>query len=83
MFYVNLRGQGGRATTRTEALRAGSSARPETFQYSGRFDFSRVRQLDNRGAVAGTQFNYKITKDGEPSKTIPDAMLSESFLETD
>jgi len=79
MFYVNLRGQGGRGATRTEVLRDRDAARQSVFQHVGRFDFSRLAQLDKSGA--GTQFNYKVTRSGRPHKANRDCMESAEFLQ--
>ncbi len=79
MFYVNLRGKTEPAATRGDALRNRDEVKQAGFKHFGRFDFSQVRRLDKSGGSG--QFNYKINQNGEPNKTIKDAMASGDFLE--
>src|SRR5208283_2579192 len=66
VFYVNLRGQFERGRTRAEVLSDREAVRQSRYQHAGRFDFAALRFLDNRGLPQGTQFKFRLKKDGEP-----------------
>jgi len=61
-FYVNLRGQYERGTTRDEALADADTARKRAYRHTGRFDAGALARLDH--ARAADQFNYRLNKDG-------------------
>jgi len=79
VFYVNLRGQFERGKTRAEVLREREAVRQARYQHSGRFDFAALRYLDNRGLPQGSQFKFRLKKDGEPVANNTDLMPSEQF----
>jgi ATP-dependent helicase/nuclease subunit B len=80
VFYVNLRGKYERRKNRTEALRTPQQLRREAYRHSGRFDLTALRQLDCRpDALAGDQFNYRITNAGQVNKNSRDAMERAEF----
>jgi len=61
-FYVNLRGQYERGTTRDEALADADTARKRAYRHTGRFDAGALARLDH--ARAADQFDYRLNKDG-------------------
>ena len=67
VFYVNLRGPSERGQTRSAVLRERQAARLARYRHAGRFDVAALRHLDNRGLSPGTQFNFRLKKDGEPA----------------
>jgi ATP-dependent helicase/nuclease subunit B len=79
VFYVNLRGQFERGKTRAEVLRERDAVRQSRYQHSGRFDFAALPFLDNRGQPIGTQFKFRLKKDGEPMGNNTDLMPSAEF----
>ncbi|MGD0812906.1 MAG: PD-(D/E)XK nuclease family protein [Verrucomicrobiota bacterium] len=79
VFYVNLRGQTERAQSRADVLREREEARQLRYQHSGRFDVAALRFLDNRGLAQGTQFKFRLKKDGEPMASNTDLMPSAQF----
>jgi ATP-dependent helicase/nuclease subunit B len=79
VFYVSLRGQSERGKTRAEVLGAREALRQERYQHSGRFDFATLRYLDNRGQPEGTQFKFKLKKNGDPMARNTDLMPSAEF----
>ncbi len=79
VFYVNLRGQTERGQTRAAVLREREEARHLRYQHSGRFDVAALRFLDNRGQPQGTQFKFRLKKDGEPMASNTDLMPSAQF----
>lgn len=81
VFYVNLRGKFDAGWTRAEVLRERETVRRERYQHSGRFDFAALRYLDNRGQSPGTQFNFRLKKDGAPMANNSDLMASAQFGE--
>jgi ATP-dependent helicase/nuclease subunit B len=79
VFYINLRGHFERGETRDEVLRPDEPAWEKAYKHSGRFDLAALRHLDNRGAITGTQFNYRLKKDGQPSAAAPGPMNHAEF----
>ncbi len=79
VFYVNLRGQFEGGKTRTEVLLQLDETREAAYQHTGRFDLSILPHLDNRHPEQGTQFKFKLKKNGEPSRQVPDLMASADF----
>jgi ATP-dependent helicase/nuclease subunit B len=77
VFYVNLRGQAERGRSRTEVLQGGPPLL--RYQHSGRFDHAALSYLDNRRSADGTQFKYKLNKDGQPHARNTDLMSSDHF----
>ena len=78
VFYVPLRARAGSGATRAEADEVATNA-SAGFQHRGRFDGARLAQFDNRGAVKGEQFRFKLNKDGAFSKTGNEAMAAGEF----
>ncbi|MGA3180405.1 MAG: PD-(D/E)XK nuclease family protein [Verrucomicrobiota bacterium] len=74
VFYINLRGNFKPGETRDEVLRDGEPAWQAAYKHSGRFDLAALPHLDTRKAVKGTQFNFRLTKDGQPYANVPDPM---------
>jgi ATP-dependent helicase/nuclease subunit B len=79
VFYVNLRGPFEHGKTRADVLREREAARQSRYQHAGRFDFAALRYLDNRGLPHGTQFNFKLKKDGQPMARNTDLMQPAQF----
>ncbi|MEP6662055.1 MAG: PD-(D/E)XK nuclease family protein [Verrucomicrobiota bacterium] len=79
VFFVNLRGRFPGGKTRSEVLDGLEKARYEAYQHSGRFDFSALAQLDNRGEKNGTQFNYQLKNDHQPKTSSRELMRPENF----
>ncbi len=80
VFYVNLHGASGSGGTRAEILAETEADRRAAYQHSGRFDFAQLKHFD-REAVGGpgSQFRFKVNKDGQPAKRGNDALLTEEF----
>lgn len=75
VFYINLRGNFKPGETRDDVLHTDEPAWQAAYKHSGRFDLAALPHLDNRGgATKGTQFNYRLRKDGQPSANTPDPM---------
>lgn len=71
LVYANLNGSPGRNGNRAAALAADGELRAQAYRHSGRLNFTALPVLDSnylRGAK-GTQFNYRVTKDGKPYAT--------------
>jgi ATP-dependent helicase/nuclease subunit B len=79
VFYVNLRGQFEAGKTRDGVLRERETVRQSRYRHSGRFDFAALPYLDNRGLPQGTQFKFRLKKDGEPMASNPDLMQTAQF----
>lgn len=79
VFYVNLRGKFSGGQTREDVLENAADARQKAYQHSGRFDFSFLERLDNRGETTGTQFKFRLKKDGEPYANSHESMKREDF----
>ena len=80
VFYVPLRGDGGKARTRADVLAGAGTVPCSGLQHTGRFDAAVVRLLDTRpGATKGEQFKFSFNKNGEPSKRGNDALPSAEF----
>ena len=80
VFYVNLHGASGSGGTRAEILAESEADRRAAYQHYGRFDFAQLKHFD-REAVGGpgSQFRFKVNKDGQPAKRGNDALLTEEF----
>jgi ATP-dependent helicase/nuclease subunit B len=65
VFYVNLRGSSVPSKDRMEVMGGVEKARALAYQHTGRFQVSVLPLLDNRGAEAGDQFNYRLRNDGQ------------------
>jgi ATP-dependent helicase/nuclease subunit B len=81
VFYINLRGNFKPGETRQEVLENAEPAWQAAYKHSGRFDLAALPHLDNRGESKGTQFNYRLKKDGQPYANVPDPMEHGAFLE--
>jgi ATP-dependent helicase/nuclease subunit B len=80
VFYVSLRSKYPRKETRDEALKDTMEDREGAYQHTGRFDFAALPHLDARpGATSGTQFNYRLKKDGMPYSNASEVMDSGAF----
>jgi ATP-dependent helicase/nuclease subunit B len=79
VFYINLRGNFQPAATRRDVLQNSAEAWQSAYKHSGRFDLGALPHLDNRAADRGTQFNFRLKKDGQPYATIPDPMDHAQF----
>ncbi|MEQ2006728.1 MAG: PD-(D/E)XK nuclease family protein [Limisphaerales bacterium] len=80
VFYVNLHGASGSGGTRAEILAENEADRRAAYQHSGRFDFAQLKHFD-REAVGGpgSQFRFKVNKDGQPAKRGNDALPTTDF----
>ena len=74
VFYINLRGNFKPGETRDDVLQDDEPAWQAAYKHSGRFDLAALPHLDNRGETKGTQFNYRLRKDGQPNANTPDPM---------
>ncbi len=81
VFYVNLHGQFERGKTRADVLNGREAICQVRYQHSGRFDFAALPHLDNRREARGTQFNYRLKKNGEPMANNTELMASEEFAQ--
>lgn len=79
VFYVNLRGQGERALSRSEVFREREEFQRRRFQHLGRFDFDCHPHLDASPERASGQFKVKIRLDGQPFATGSDALGAAEF----
>ena len=78
VFYVNLRGAFESGGTRDEILADAATERQRAYRHTGRFDASRLPQLDRAGAE--DQFNYKRNQDGSLRKGLTEALPPEEFI---
>ena len=80
VFYVNLHGASGSGGTRAEILAENDADRRAAYQHAGRFDFAQLKHFD-RDAVGGpgSQFRFKVNKDGQPAKRGNDALPTAEF----
>jgi ATP-dependent helicase/nuclease subunit B len=79
VFFVNLRGEFSGGKTRNEVLENLRDARQNAYRHAGRFDFSALKQLDNRDVEFGTQFNYRLKKNGQPYSSSREIMAKKDF----
>jgi ATP-dependent helicase/nuclease subunit B len=78
VFYVNLRGAFEAGGTRDEVIAGAAQARQQAYRHTGKFDASRLPQLDRSGNA--DQFNYRVNKDGSLRKGSPEALEPAEFL---
>jgi len=78
VFYVNLRGAFESGGTRDEVIAGAAQARRQAYRHTGRFDASRLPQLDRAGNA--DQFNYRRNKDGSLHKGSTEALAPAEFL---
>ena len=78
VFYINLRGSFASGDTRDEVLSEAAPARQHAWRHNGKFDASRLPQLDRAGAA--DQFNYRMNKDGSLHKGSAEALPPGEFL---
>jgi len=78
VFYVNLRGAFESGGTRDEVIAGAAQARQQAYRHTGRFDASRLPQLDRAGNA--DQFNYRRNKDGSLHKGSTEALAPAEFL---
>jgi len=78
VFYVNLRGAFESGGTRDEVIGGAAEARRQAYRHTGRFDASRLPQLDRGGNA--DQFNYRRNKDGSLHKGSTEALAAAEFL---
>ena len=82
VFYVGLRGEGGSAPTRGEALASGEEMRKSGYRHTGRFNAEALRLFDNRAdATTGDQFKYQLKKDGTFAARGNEALSPDEFAE--
>jgi ATP-dependent helicase/nuclease subunit B len=80
VFYVNLSGRFPGSVNRNEAQQEADENRKRAYRHAGRFDLQFLRLLDARQNVfEGDQFNYKLKKDGTPTKRNSDVMAPAEF----
>ncbi len=80
VFYVNLRGSFARGQSRREVLAGADVARQQAYRHAGRFSLAALPQLDRRYQDApSAQFNFKLKKDGQPSKQVKDLLEAVEF----
>ena len=80
VFYVNLRGKSQtKARTRQDVLETSKQSRLKRYQHLGRFDGAALSYFDNSGALAGTQFNFRLKIDGTPFANNTDLLSSDDF----
>ena len=80
VFYVNLRGSYPSGADRESVLGAADEMRRAAYRHAGRFSIEALPQLDCRYQEGGSgQFNYKLTKDGRPNRTIKDLVSADEF----
>jgi ATP-dependent helicase/nuclease subunit B len=79
VFYINLRGQTESGKTRSEVLQSREDFRRRRFQHLGRFDESALIMLDSSGASEGSQFKFRINKDGSPHAGNKDLVKTRHF----
>lgn len=78
VFYVNLRGAFASGGTRSEIITGAATDRQRAYQHTGKFDASRLPQLDALGAA--DQFNYRRNKDGSLHKGSTEALATAELL---
>lgn len=78
VFYINLRGSFESGETREEILAEAEVERQRAYRHTGRFDASRLDQLDRTGAA--DQFNYKRNQDGSLRKGLTEALAPAEFI---
>jgi ATP-dependent helicase/nuclease subunit B len=81
VFYVNLRGQGKSGATREDVLQNREQLRQTRYRHLGRFDEEALAHLDSRQTKQGTQFKYKLKKDGLPYARGTDLLPKEKFAQ--
>jgi ATP-dependent helicase/nuclease subunit B len=80
VFYVNLRG-GSVAGPSRARLATAAEARKEAYRHTGRFDASKLPQLDASGDLRGEQFNFRLTKAGQLYANCAEALSPGEFAE--
>lgn len=78
VFYVNLRGAFESGGTRDEVITGAAQARRQAYRHTGKFDASRLPQLDRAGNA--DQFNYRVNKDGSLHKGSSEALARAEFV---
>ena len=81
VFYINLRGNFKPGENRRDVLQNSEPAWQAAYKHSGRFDLAALAHLDNRGQSSGTQFNYRLKKDGQPYANVPDPLDHAAFAQ--
>ena len=81
VFYINLRGNFKPGENRRDVLKSAEPAWQAAYKHSGRFDLASLPHLDNRGQSSGTQFNYRLKKDGQPYANVPDPLDHAAFVQ--
>jgi ATP-dependent helicase/nuclease subunit B len=79
VFYINLRGQTESGKTRADVLESREEFRRKRYQHLGRFDKGALLFLDRSGASEGSQFKFKLNRDGTPHAASKDILQSEDF----
>ena len=78
VFYINLRGFFENGGTRDEVLSETGQERQRAYRHTGRFDASRLPQLDHARAM--DQFKYRLKQDGSLYQGLTEALPPERFL---
>ena len=78
VFYVNLRGAFESGGTRDEVIDGAAAARQAAYRHTGKFDASRLPQLDRAGHA--DQFNYRLNKNGTLHQGSTEALAPAEFL---
>jgi ATP-dependent helicase/nuclease subunit B len=78
VFYVNLRGGYTSGASRA-TLADAADARKEAYRHTGRFDANVLSLLDASSESRGEQFNFRLTKDGQPYANSIEALSSDGF----
>ncbi|MCL4179106.1 MAG: PD-(D/E)XK nuclease family protein [Verrucomicrobia bacterium] len=80
IFYVNLRGNYENGRNRREVLAQAAEARRQAYRHTGRFNAAWLRRFDTRPeALAGEQFNYRLTTRGAIHGSCREPMDSDQF----
>jgi ATP-dependent helicase/nuclease subunit B len=79
-FYVGLRGNYPAAKSRSEVLRDIVAARRLAHRHAGRFSLAALPLLDrSQPADPSGQFNYALTRNGEPNRRQADPLEPDEF----
>ena len=81
-FYLDLQGHYAAAKSRQDAAEDAAASRQEAYKHRGRFNVEALPYLDSRPeAKSGTQFSYRLTKEGKPWASSSDPLSPGKFQE--
>ena len=81
-FYLDLQGHYTAAKSRQDAADEAAASRQEAYKHRGRFNLEALPYLDSRPeAKSGTQFSYRLTKEGKPYAHSSDPLPPGQFQE--